>query len=51
MEDCRDVAEAADKVADDETNDLVVCDVLRPNELQSWFIGERLVKMPLTDSE
>jgi len=25
--------------------------VLRPNELQSWFIGEHLVKMPLTDAE
>jgi hypothetical protein len=25
-------------------------DVLRPNELQSWFIGQYLVKMPLTDA-
>ena len=44
-------AEAADKAGDDGTNDLVVSDVLRPNELQSWFIGQHLVKMPLTDAE
>jgi starvation-inducible DNA-binding protein len=41
---------AADKVGDDGTNDLVISDVLRPNELQSWFIGNHLVEMPLTDA-
>ena len=45
------IAEAADKAGDDGTNDLVVSNVLRPNELQSWFIGEHLVRMPLTDAE
>ena len=43
-----DIAEAADKAGDDGTNDLVVSDVLRANELQSWFIGNHLVEMPLT---
>jgi starvation-inducible DNA-binding protein len=50
MQDCHEIAEAADKVGDDGTNDLVISDVLRPNELQSWFIGQHLVKMPLTDA-
>lgn len=51
MKDCQELAEAADKAGDDGTNDLVVSNVLRPNELQAWFIGEHLVKMPLTDAE
>jgi starvation-inducible DNA-binding protein len=50
MQDCHDIAEAADEAGDDGTNDLVVSDVLRPNELQSWFIGQHLVRMPLTDA-
>ena len=48
MQQCHDIAAAADKVGDDGTNDLVVSDVLRTNELQSWFIGNHLVEMPLT---
>ncbi len=48
METCLDIAAAADKAGDDGTNDLVVSDVLRANELQSWFIGNHLVAMPLT---
>jgi starvation-inducible DNA-binding protein len=44
---CLDISEAADKAGDQGTNDLVVSDVLRPNELQSWFISEQLVEMPL----
>jgi starvation-inducible DNA-binding protein len=48
MEQCHDIAEAAAKAGDDGTNDLVVSDVLRVNELQSWFIGNHLVEMPLT---
>jgi starvation-inducible DNA-binding protein len=51
MQQCHDIAEAADKEGDDGTNDLVVSDVLRANELQSWFIGNHLVEMPLTVAE
>jgi starvation-inducible DNA-binding protein len=51
MQDCHDIAEAADDAGDDGTNDLVVSDVLRVNELQSWFIGNHLVAMPLTIAE
>lgn len=44
---CLDLSEAAEDAGDQGTNDLVVSDVLRPNELQSWFIGQHLVEMPL----
>jgi hypothetical protein len=33
------------------TNDLVVSDVLRPGELQSWFLSEHLVDAPLVEAE
>jgi starvation-inducible DNA-binding protein len=48
MQQCHDIASAADDAGDDGTNDLVVSDILRGNELQSWFIGQHLVEMPLT---
>jgi starvation-inducible DNA-binding protein len=51
MQDCHDIAEAADDAGDDGTNDMVVSDILRPNELQSWFIGNHLVEMPLINAE
>ncbi len=44
---CLDIGEAAEKAGDLGTNDMVVSDILRPNELQSWFIGQHLVEMPL----
>lgn len=44
---CRELAERADEVGDAGTNDMVVSDVLRANELQSWFLSEHLVEMPL----
>ncbi|MBB5055365.1 starvation-inducible DNA-binding protein [Granulicella aggregans] len=47
MQECHDIAEAADDAGDDGTNDMVVSDILRANELQSWFIGQHLVEMPL----
>jgi starvation-inducible DNA-binding protein len=44
---CLEISETADKAGDQGTNDLVVSDVLRPNEMQSWFLSEHLVEMPL----
>ena len=44
---CRELAERAQKEGDDGTNDLVVSDVLRTNELQVWFLSEHLVEEPL----
>jgi starvation-inducible DNA-binding protein len=46
MQECHEIAEAADDAGDDGTNDMVVSDILRGNELQSWFIGQHLVEMP-----
>src|SRR5262245_9887503 len=42
-----DVAERADAAGDDGTNDLLVSDVIRTNELQVWFLAEHLVEVPL----
>ena len=47
IRDCRKLIERSDKLGDQGTNDLVVSEVLRPNELQSWFISEHLVDVPL----
>jgi starvation-inducible DNA-binding protein len=46
----RELAKLADDLGDDGTNDLAVSDVLRTNELQSWFITEHLVDMPLVEA-
>ncbi|HLJ88049.1 MAG TPA: DNA starvation/stationary phase protection protein [Candidatus Angelobacter sp.] len=41
----------ASTLGDDGTNDMVVSDVLRTNELQTWFLSEHLVNMPLVEAE
>jgi len=41
---------AAD-LGDDGTNDLVVSQVLRTNELQIWFLSEHLVNVPLVEAK
>jgi len=48
---CRELARRADEVGDIGTNDLVVSDVLRPSELQVWFLSEHLVNAPLVEAE
>jgi len=48
---CRELSERADKLGDQGTNDLVVSDVLRTNELQSWFLNEHLVNEPLIHAD
>jgi starvation-inducible DNA-binding protein len=44
---CRKLARRASEIGDDGTNDLVISDVLRANELQVWFLSEHLVDVPL----
>ncbi len=44
---CRTLARRAVELGDDGTNDMVVSDVLRANELQVWFLSEHLVNVPL----
>src|SRR6266540_2055093 len=39
-------ADQADQVGDQGTNDILVSDVLRTNELQTWFVAEHLVDTP-----
>lgn len=48
---CRQFARRASELGDDGTNDLVVSDVLRTNELQVWFLSEHLVNVPLVEAE
>jgi len=48
---CRELAERADKLGDDGTNDMVVSDVLRTHEMQIWFLSEHLVDVPLVHAE
>jgi starvation-inducible DNA-binding protein len=43
----RTLARRASELGDDGTNDLLVSQVLRTNELQVWFLGEHLVNVPL----
>ncbi|MGB9232880.1 MAG: DNA starvation/stationary phase protection protein [Terriglobales bacterium] len=48
---CRELAERSTKLGDAGTNDMVVSDVLRRSELQTWFLSEHLVNMPLVEAE
>jgi len=47
----RTLARRASTVGDDGTNDLVVSEVLRTNELQIWFLSEHLVNVPLLEAK
>jgi starvation-inducible DNA-binding protein len=44
------LARRASELGDDGTNDLVVSEVLRRNELQVWFLSEHLVNVPLVEA-
>lgn len=41
------MARQADESGDDGTNDLIVSSVVRTNELQSWFLAQHVVDVPL----
>ncbi len=47
LKEARTMARLVAKNDDDRTNDLLVSDVIRRNELQVWFVGEHVVDMPL----
>src|SRR2546428_3468577 len=47
----RPLARRAAELGDDGTNDLVVSDVIRTNELQIWFLSEHLVDVPLVKAK
>ena len=44
------MARQAAEGGDDGTNDLLVSDVIRSNELQVWFVAEHVVEMPLVQA-
>jgi len=43
----RKLARRAAQIGDDGTNDLLVSQILRTNELQTWFLSEHLANVPL----
>jgi starvation-inducible DNA-binding protein len=47
IKEVRTSARRAAELGDDGSNDLLISDVLRTNELQVWFLSEHLVSMPL----
>src|SRR5881296_4718715 len=47
----RTLARRASELGDDGTNDMIVSDVLRANEMHVWFLSEHLVEMPLVKAE
>ena len=50
LEEARAMARRAADAGDDGTNDLIVSDVIRTNELQVWFVAEHVVAMPLVEA-
>lgn len=48
--DARSRAREASELGDEGTNDLLVSNLVRTNEMQVWFMSEHLVSMPLTDA-
>jgi len=45
------MARLAVEHGDEGTNDLIVTDVIRRNELQVWFVAEHVVDVPLVRAE
>ena len=48
LKEARTMARLAANAGDDGSNDLIVSDVIRRNELQAWFVAEHVVSVPLT---
>jgi starvation-inducible DNA-binding protein len=51
LREARTMARQAAASGDDGTNDLLVSDVIRRNELQVWFLAEHLVAAPVVRAE
>ena len=50
LKEAREYAKTAADKGDDGTNDLLVSDVIRTNEMHVWFLAEHLVAMPLVQA-
>jgi len=51
LKESRTMARLAATNGDDGSNDLIVSDIIRRNELQAWFLAEHVVKAPLTHAK
>jgi starvation-inducible DNA-binding protein len=51
LKEARTMAKQAAEADDDGTNDLLVSQVIRTNELQVWFLAEHLVDVPVVRAE
>ena len=51
LKETRTMARQATEQGDDGTNDLLVSDVIRTNELQVWFLAEHAVDVPVVHAE
>src|SRR6266404_3671513 len=51
LKEARTMAKQASESGDDGTNDVLVSDIIRTNELQVWFLAEHLVDVPLVRAD
>jgi len=51
LKEARTMAKQASDAGDDGTNDLLVSNVIRTNEMQVWFLAEHLVDVPLVRAD
>src|SRR6202158_777565 len=51
LQEARTMARQSDEDGDDGTNDLLVSQVIRTNELQVWFLAEHVVDVPLVRAD
>jgi starvation-inducible DNA-binding protein len=51
LKEARTMAKQASEDGDDGTNDVLVSDIIRTNELQVWFLAEHIVDVPLVHAD
>jgi starvation-inducible DNA-binding protein len=51
LKEAHEYAKTADEAGDDGTNDLLVSQIIRTNELQVWFVAEHLAAMPVVRAD
>jgi starvation-inducible DNA-binding protein len=51
LKEAHEMARKADEEGDDGTNDLLISNVIRTNEMQVWFVAEHLVDEPLVHAD
>src|SRR3954454_15109444 len=51
LKEARTMARDADESGDDGTNDLLISDIVRTNEMQVWFVSQHVVDTPLVHAK